>query len=62
MMSASPNDVAPLVQMMFASRNDVALTANDVRFTLESPNRTYPNYFVHIEWFGFVFYIVKQNA
>ena len=31
-MSAAPNDVAPLVQMMFASRNDVALTANDVRF------------------------------
>ena len=27
-----------------------------VRFPYESPNRTYPNYFVTDKWFGFVFY------
>ena len=26
-------------------------------FPFASPNRTYPNYFAHIEWFGFAFYI-----
>ena len=29
------------------------------KFPYESPNRTYPNYFVHIEWFGFVLVISK---
>ena len=29
-----------------------------VRFSHESPNRTYPNYFVTDKWFGFVFMFI----
>ena len=47
-----------------AEEFDAIEKSSDIK-AFASPNKTYPNYFVHIEWFGFVFYIlyiVKQNV
>ena len=44
----------PLVKRL---RHGPLKAETGVRFSHESPNKTYPNYFVSRDWFGFVFYL-----